>query len=483
MSDDGHGRSDPASAVTRRRRLSWAALLSLLGLASVAVALTAAAGTETGDARGPLDLTDVSLSQQDVRMSLRLATGGSWTAADLEQPGRSICVTLVHGEPAAPRGRICVTRRGGAPALSYTPLAADGTTELATQSLPATVSRPRAGALEATFLPAAAGLPVGAFAWSAETRWTDSSGCASGCRDRLPDEGAVAGELGLLAAPPCFGAAARDPQKPCENPELRMSVEPPLERAREILNSYCDERLHSELLAICAFGAARGEAAGTFAVVGDSRAAGLKTALEVLTLARRWRGLSIVRSACPATRAGRPILPTRERSQQCRQWNRQLLAWLAKRPDLDAIFLSTHRTAKVAATGGRSVYETARNGYRSEIRALLRRARRVIVIRDTPSSPPGHLRCISQALSAGRAPGSVCGQSRRAAVGRDPLAAAARDLRSDRVRLIDLTDHFCDARRCFDVVGGALVHRDETHLTPAFSGSLGPYVVRALPGG
>lgn len=483
MSDDGYGRSDPRSAATRRRRPLSAALLAVLALACAAVTLTAAAATETGDARGPLDLTDVTLGQQDVRVSLKLTTGGSWTAADLEEPGRSICVTLVHGEPAAPHGRICVSRRGGASALSYTPLAADGTTELARQNLPADVSRPSPGVLEATFLPAAAGLPVGSFAWSAESRWTDDASCATGCGDRLPDSGTVAGELGLLGVPRCFGAAARDPQKPCDNPDLRMSVEPPLERARDILNSYCDERRHSGLLAICSFGAARGLAAGTFAVVGDSHAAGLKTALEVLTLARGWRGISIVRSACPATQAGRPILPTQERSQQCGEWNRELLAWLAKRPELDAVFLSAHRTAKVAPTRGRSVYETARGAYRSEIRALLRRARRVVVIRDTPSSPPGHLSCIAQALSAGRPPGSVCGQSRDAAVGRDPLAAAAGDLRSDRVRLIDLTDHFCDAQRCFDVVGGALVHRDETHLTPAFSASLGPYIVRALPGG
>ena len=30
------------------------------------------------------------------------------------------------------------------------------------------------------------------------------------------------------------------------------------------------------------------------------------------------------------------------------------------------------------------------------------------------------------------------------------------------------------------IVGGALVHRDETHVTPAFSATLGPFVLRAL---
>jgi len=48
------------------------------------------------------------------------------------------------------------------------------------------------------------------------------------------------------------------------------------------------------------------------------------------------------------------------------------------------------------------------------------------------------------------------------------------------VRVIDLTPHFCDESQCFPVVGGALVQRDETHLTTTFSATLGPYVLRAL---
>ena len=53
-------------------------------------------------------------------------------------------------------------------------------------------------------------------------------------------------------------------------------------------------------------------------------------------------------------------------------------------------------------------------------------------------------------------------------------------MRSARVRLIDLTSRVCDAKRCFPVVGGALVHRDPTHITPAFSATLGPFILRAL---
>ena len=65
-------------------------------------------------------------------------------------------------------------------------------------------------------------------------------------------------------------------------------------------------------------------------------------------------------------------------------------------------------------------------------------------------------------------------------MGADALAAAAASLRSSRVRLIDLTPHFCDEARCYPVIGGALVQRDETHLTPVFATTLGPYILRAV---
>ena len=51
-------------------------------------------------------------------------------------------------------------------------------------------------------------------------------------------------------------------------------------------------------------------------------------------------------------------------------------------------------------------------------------------------------------------------------------------MRSPRVRTVDLTRYFCDARRCFPVIGGALVCRDQNHLTATFSTTLGPFLLR-----
>jgi hypothetical protein len=43
--------------------------------------------------------------------------------------------------------------------------------------------------------------------------------------------------------------------------------------------------------------------------------------------------------------------------------------------------------------------------------------------------------------------------------------------------VIDLTRYFCDARSCFPVIAGVLVHQDITHVTPAFARRLGPFLL------
>jgi hypothetical protein len=38
----------------------------------------------------------------------------------------------------------------------------------------------------------------------------------------------------------------------------------------------------------------------------------------------------------------------------------------------------------------------------------------------------------------------------------------------------------CNRRKCFPVVGGALVHKDTHHLTRVFARTLGPFLLRRV---
>jgi hypothetical protein len=69
---------------------------------------------------------------------------------------------------------------------------------------------------------------------------------------------------------------------------------------------------------------------------------------------------------------------------------------------------------------------------------------------------------------------------RAAALDPDAAVAAAQRLESSRVQVADLTRYFCDARRCYPVIGGALVHKDLHHMTAVFVTTLGPYLLNEV---
>ncbi|WP_287931533.1 acyltransferase family protein [Arthrobacter sp.] len=73
-----------------------------------------------------------------------------------------------------------------------------------------------------------------------------------------------------------------------------------------------------------------------------------------------------------------------------------------------------------------------------------------------------------------------CAVPRTTAQPADPLVSAVRLMKSSRVKLIDLTDHFCDAGRCYAVVGNVAVYFDADHLNGEFSKLMAPYIERQL---
>jgi hypothetical protein len=88
--------------------------------------------------------------------------------------------------------------------------------------------------------------------------------------------------------------------------------------------------------------------------------------------------------------------------------------------------------------------------------------------------------CVERAMAAGRRAGLHCAIPRRDGLDPDPLVAAAQRMRTPRVQTLDMTRYFCGRRACYPVVGGALVARDQNHLTAAFARSTGPFLERKV---
>jgi hypothetical protein len=217
----------------------------------------------------------------------------------------------------------------------------------------------------------------------------------------------------------------------------------------------------------------------TIGLVGDSHAGHWRGALTVVARANRWRGLSITHSSCPLQKALRDLAEPRRTS--CRRWKQAVFAWFERHPEVTTVFVAGLTGGSgVVPSAGRGRFDTSVRGYERAWQSLPPTVRNIVVIRDTPKFHGDTNRCVENIMRTGGQAGPACALSRAEALDRDPAIAAAARLRSDRVHTVDLTRYFCDARRCYPVVGGALVLRDNTHVTGVFSTSLGPYLQRAV---
>lgn len=425
-------------------------------------------------AKSPLDLRDVAFGQQDASLVLRLRTTGRWNAGDLGGAGASkLCVAIRPGDARTVRRRICVGGRDGRPILREGQVDATGAT-MAVRQLPAILVRPDRRTLEAVISPMAAGLRLGRFSWTAESRWVSADGTCPAiapCEDAFPDAGAVPSRLEVLAQPACFGAAARDPRRPCRNPALRAVVRPTPDDALITPNAYCKLRQPYDLVSPCEFGVPRTRAKAVVVAIGDSHTEHWRGALEVLAQAKGWHGITITRASCPLTQADVRSPRTARERRQCRRWNDEVVRWLRRHREVRTVFVSNHATVKVRGD--------AVGGYQAAWRRLPKRISRIVVLRDTPDRARGQDDCVRRHIRARQPAGLACAGPRARQVHVDPQAVAAQRLGSRRVRVIDLTRVLCGARLCFPVIGGALVHKDQNHITATFATTLGPYLLRA----
>jgi hypothetical protein len=431
---------------------------------------------EADAAESPLDMRSISFGQRGTELVLRVTTAGEWEPSQLSgAEGRGLCVSLYYGRLPTPRARICVVDKGAnTPGLSYARLNPFGEA-VENRVIAATVSRPDKRSLLAAFEPSTANLSQGRYSWQAQSDWS----CAppATCHDLVPSGGNVFARITPLKEPRCLGAASRNPRHRCSNRALRLTVMPPPSEALLTPNARCTT-ISMALPYTCQFGVRGAVANRTVAVVGDSHAAHWRGALEVVAQARGWRGFSLTRSGCPLS-AAPPDLPKARRAS-CRRWRRAVRRWFHRHPQVRTVFVSQLSGVGVRSPAGSDRREYQIRGYIRAWRQLPKTVRQIIVLRDVPFSTDNSPLCVERAIRRGRRAGVACAVPRSRAMRRDPAALAARRRGTARVHLIDLTPFMCSPRLCFPVIGGVLVHKDKTHLTPLFAGTLGPFLLRRV---
>ncbi|HEX8208053.1 MAG TPA: SGNH hydrolase domain-containing protein [Solirubrobacteraceae bacterium] len=282
-------------------------------------------------------------------------------------------------------------------------------------------------------------------------------------------------EEGGKRPPRCFGAASRDPVAPCRNERLKTMVLPkPIDAVLEP-NSDCTFLEKEGELSPCAFGVAPDQAEETVALIGDSHAAHWRAAIDAVVKAKHWTGVSMTKAGCPLSTAVSDI--PEPGKTKCIRWKRQLFRWFGRHPEVRTVIVSNHTGGKVVGAGGRH-YSAHVRGYGEALQKLPPTVERIISIRDTPRITSNTYPCIERAARRRKPAGPACALPRRWALRPDPAKRAAFALDPHRVQLVDLTRFMCSERLCLPVIGGALVNKDQTHLTRVFATSLGPYLLR-----
>jgi hypothetical protein len=276
----------------------------------------------------------------------------------------------------------------------------------------------------------------------------------------------------------CFGAAARNHATACRT-VARHEVTPDPKIADSLPGAPCTIIEHREELSVCAFGRPAADAVGTVALVGDSHAAHWRGAVEVVAQSYGWRALSLMRSSCPLSTAVRDL--DEPKFTLCRNWKELVFQWFQEHPEIETVFVSGLTGGSgVRPARGKSEWSTAVAGFTGAWKQLPPTVKRIIVIRDTPKTRPDVTQCVGRALAAHRVPAQACSTSRAASVDPDPEFAAAARWGSSRVQRVDLTRYFCGARRCYPVIGGVLVLRDQHHMTATYSSTLGTMLLRRV---
>ncbi len=426
-----------------------------------------------------LDLYGARFGQtNDADLTLVIRTHQPFKPQDVQpSPTRLLCLWLRSDATPSPQGRLCAApdaRAESGVVLRYTALDEDGN-RLGIRNLTTTVRRPRATMISASFSPALLRLAPGRYHWQVRS-------LVGSVEDRLPDASEVSLDIAVSTEPAarlrCFGAASRDPQRRCVNRKLRTAIVPPPEDAIFSQNSPCTPLSFDGVLGPCEFGVPAPSAKSTVALVGDSHASHWRAALEYVAQRKRWRGVSITRSGCPLMRATTKLQPAQR--AECLEWNDEVPRWFQKHPTVHTAFVVAHFAGDVVVSDGASELETKVAGFKAAWESLPATVKHIVVIRDTPIVGFQANECVRKAKAKRRNAGSVCAVKRSEALREDPAVVAARRLGSKRVTVVDMSRYLCSKKRCFPVIGGALVYKDDQHMTDVFATTLGPYLMRAV---
>jgi len=226
---------------------------------------------------------------------------------------------------------------------------------------------------------------------------------------------------------------------------------------------------------MCVFG---NTSSGTNIILfGDSHAIQWFNPLLQLAKLHEWKLTTMVKSGCLAADVRVPG-SNGTFATNCDRWRAESIRRIvALRPSIVFIGNATNNLGRKneSARGTGVSPDTLRDGTRRTLETLTSKGLRVVIIRDNPSFSQDIPTCLARSVRHSWYPSSSCEMDKSTSL--DPAVfeaekAAARGLPD--VHFIDLTDRLCQRNICGTVQRGAVMYRDDNHLTGSFADSLEP---------
>ncbi|WP_245836648.1 acyltransferase family protein [Mycobacterium bohemicum] len=213
----------------------------------------------------------------------------------------------------------------------------------------------------------------------------------------------------------------------------------------------------------------------TVALLGDSHATMWSPAFQQIATQRHWRLETLGKGAC--TPMELPITDAIRRAVSdtlCNQWRAQILARLqAERPRLVVVSMYRGYGFGHGYKPGFTSYDPAWNdGLARLVQQLGRAGAQVLVLGPIPVPRAAAPICLSSHLEDAAA----CSSPISTAVNKSGIAAEAAATRAAGGQYADLTELFCTADRCPDIVGNTLVYFDGNHVTLEYARALAPVI-------
>lgn len=224
--------------------------------------------------------------------------------------------------------------------------------------------------------------------------------------------------------------------------------------------------------------------ATTVWLVGDSHATQWRRAILPLAEENSWRLTLAAANGCPPVVAGYVGMSIRQVPQEeidaCNSWNHGLADHVAKdNPDL-VILSSYARQELLDDETGRSQEEQYVDGLQQMWTQWQARGIEIVVVTDPPYND---LVRSEDCLILHADDPAACAAPIAMANPPDPMVAAARSLPG--IHVIDMTEYFCDADRCYAAAGGVALYYNAFHINGVYAELLAPYfaaeLVRLVP--